>query len=208
MKIRSKSKTRRVLLLFGLGMMAAGMNAQYLKSGQIEVGNTGAKFRISDWNTEGGVGKYTDDDNFFISRVKPRARFYNPATQVNKNLKPWWTFKKPSGSTTAEYGVGYSKKLLMWTPIGSRDGVNSPYTIIPDGLYNEEMFTMWQYVTTWGAWNCAFMRVPGNFVDVAHKNGVAVTTQASSSYGSRLDGKYQDDKKTGFMMKIVTGCRH
>ena len=125
MKIRSKSKTRRFLLLFGLGMMAAGMNAQYLKSGQIEVGNTGAKFRISDWNTEGGVGKYTDDDNFFISRVKPRARFYNPATQVNKNLKPWWTFKKPSGSTTAEYGVGYSKKLLMWTPIGSRDGVNS-----------------------------------------------------------------------------------
>ena len=84
MKIRSKSKTRRVLLLFGLGMMAAGMNAQYLKSGQIEVGNTGAKFRISDWNTEGGVGKYTDDDNFFISRVKPRARFYNPATQVNR----------------------------------------------------------------------------------------------------------------------------
>ena len=169
-------------------MMAAGMNAQYLKSGQIEVGNTGAKFRISDWNTEGGVGKYTDDDNFFISRVKPRARFYNPATQVNKNLKPWWTFKKPSGSTTAEYGVGYSKKLLMWTPIGSRDGVNSPYTIIPDGLYNEEMFTMWQYVTTWGAWNCSFMRVPGNFVDVAHKNGVAVTTQASPAYNSYLDG--------------------
>ena len=174
--------------MFGLGMMAASMNAQYLKSGQIEVGNTGAKFRISDWNTTGGVGKYTDDDNFFISRVKPRARFYNAATQVNKNLKPWWTFKGPSGSKTEEYGVNYSKKLLMWTPIGSREGVNSPYTIIPDGLYNEEMFTMWQYVTTWGAWNCAFMRVPGNFVDVAHKNGVAVTTQASPSYASRLDG--------------------
>lgn len=200
MKIGSKSKTRRVLLLFGLGMMAAGMNAQYLKSGQISVGNTGAKFRISEWNTTGGVGVYTDDDNFFISRVKPRARFYNAATQVNKNLKPWWTFTEPTdGTETAKYGVNYSKKLLMWTPIGSTNDVNSPYTIIPDGLFNEEMFTMWQYVTTWGAWNCDFMRVPGNFVDVAHKNGVAVTTQASPSYGLRLDGydknwKYDENR--------------
>ena len=186
-----RSNTRRALLLFCLGLTAAGADAQYLKSGQIDVGNTGAKFRITGWKA-GTV--YSADDNFYISRVKPKARFYNATTQVNPNLKPWWMFKQPSGQAVEDYGADYSKKLLMWTPIGSKSGVNSPFTTIPDGLYNEEMFTMWQYVTTWGSWNDDFMRVPGNFLDVAHKNGVAVTTQASPSYQSYINGYYFNDK--------------
>ena len=133
MKIRSKSKTRRFLLLFGLGMMAAGMNAQYLKSGQIEVGNTGAKFRISDWNTEGGVGKYTDDDNFFISRVPLKERFSRPVQQANPDLV--------AGEN--------AKNLCWWAPIGE---LTKKWGPLPRWNFDGDNFNMWQYININGDW--------------------------------------------------------
>lgn len=178
--MKFESKFKGVLLLACLGFSTATVNAQYLKEGNIEVGNGGTSFRVSSWTA--GTN-YSADDNFFISRVKPKARFYNANTQVNPDFKPWWMFDK--SATNIDY-TKYSKKLLMWTPIGSKKTGNSYYTTIPNGLFNEEMFSMWQYVSTWGTWTDDFMRVPGNFVDVAHKNGVAVTTQISPAWNSNL----------------------
>ena len=185
--MKFESKFKSALLLACLGFSATNVSAQYLKAGDINVGDSGCKFRVSQWKNY----TYSPDDNFYISRVKPKARFYNAKTQVNPDFIPWWKFDKSNKDYTK-----YSKKLLMWTPIGSKSMANSSYTTIPDGLYNEEMFSMWQYVSTWGTWTDAFMRVPGNFVDVAHKNGVAVTTQASIGYNSKLDGyAYDADNK-------------
>lgn len=183
--MKFESKFKGVLLLACLGFSTATVNAQYLKKGNIEVGNGGTSFRVSSWTA--GTN-YSADDNFFISRVKPKARFYNANTQVNPDFKPWWMFDK-SATGTIDY-TKYSKKLLMWTPIGSKN--NTPYTTIPNGLFNEEMFSMWQYVSTWGTWTDVFMRVPGNFVDVAHKNGVAVTTQISPAWNSNLADSKSD----------------
>ena len=45
---------------------------------------------------------------------------------------------------------------------------------------------MWQYISTWGAWSDRFMRLPGNFADVAHKNGVAVATQSTPAFGADM----------------------
>lgn len=180
--MKFESKFKSALLLACLGFSAANVNAQYLKASDITVGNGGTKFRVSNWTA--GTG-YSVDDNFYISRVKPKARFYNAKTQVNPDFKPWWTFDKNSTPTAEDYKK-YSKKLLMWTPIGTKDKTGSSYTTIPNGLYNEEMFSMWQYVSTWGDWTDEFMRVPGNFIDVAHKNGVAVTTQISPAWNSNL----------------------
>lgn len=184
--MKFESKFKGVLLLACLGFSTATVNAQYLKEGNIEVGNGGTSFRVSSWTA--GTN-YSADDNFFISRVKPKARFYNANTQVNPDFKPWWMFDK--SATNIDY-TKYSKKLLMWTPIGSKKTGNSYYTTIPNGLFNEEMFSMWQYVSTWGTWTDDFMRVPGNFVDVAHKNGVAVTTQISPAWNSNLAASGSD----------------
>ena len=180
--MKFESKFKSALLLACLGFSATNVNAQYLKASDITVGDGGTKFRVSSWT----MGKdYSVDDNFYISRVKPKARFYNAKTQVNPDFKPWWLFDKNSTPTAEDYKK-YSKKLLMWTPIGTKDKIGSSYTTIPNGLYNEEMFSMWQYVSTWGDWTDEFMRVPGNFIDVAHKNGVAVTTQISPAWNSNL----------------------
>ena len=100
--------------------------------------------------------KISDDDNFYISRIKPKTRFRNIATQVNQGL------------TEAN-----DKKLLFWVPI------NTPETnAFPNGIVDSEVFPMWNYITHYGNWSAGFIRMPGNFMDVAHKNGVGVSVTA------------------------------
>ena len=43
---------------------------------------------------------------------------------------------------------------------------------------------MWPYVTHWGNWTAPLGRVPGSFLDVAHKNGVGVSSVAGIPYGN------------------------
>ena len=62
-------------------------SAQYLRPGQIDQSPSGTEFRIADWQKGTPL---SNDDNFFISRVKPKARFVNSATQINTKLIPWW----------------------------------------------------------------------------------------------------------------------
>ena len=77
------------LILFSVVLSTS---AQYLKSGQIDPGTSGSNFRIADCN-EGT--EWSEDDNFYISRVKPKARFVNQHTQVNQEIIPWWQFLPP-----------------------------------------------------------------------------------------------------------------
>ena len=106
--------------------------------------------------------KWTDDDNFFISRVKPHLRFRNTATQVNPEL-------------TDEN----DKNLLFRVPINKIES-----NALPDGVFDSEIFPMWAYITHYGNWTAPFVRVPGNFIDAAHKNGVGVSCLASVPYGN------------------------
>lgn len=146
------------LMLLALPMAA---HSQSLKSGYVDWGPTSTDFpkALSSW-TKGQ--KWTDDDNFFISRVKPHLRFRNPATQVNPAI-------------TEEN----DKNLLFWVPI------NNPETnALPDGVFDSEIFPMWAYITHYGNWTAPLVRIPGNFLDVAHKNGVGVSCVASIPYGN------------------------
>ena len=43
---------------------------------------------------------------------------------------------------------------------------------------------MWSYVDHWGDWTAPMGQIPAAFVDVAHKNGVAVSSVASIPYGA------------------------
>ena len=146
----------KTLLLVSFLTATVCANAQELKSGYVNWGPGSPDFATTLTNWQPG-SQVTEDDNFFISRVKPKLRFRNQATQVRSDL-------------TAEN----DKRLVAWLPID-----DSEHNAIPDGVYDAEVFSMWPYVTHWGDWSAPLGRVPGAFLDVAHKNGVAVSSVAS-----------------------------
>lgn len=149
------------LLLISLITASVAVNAQQLKSGYISWGPGSPDFATTLKNWEPG-SQVTADDNFFISRVKPKVRFRNQATQVRTDLND-----------------ENDKRLVAWIPIDD-SGDNA----LPDGVYDAEVFSMWPYVTHWGDWSAPLGRVPGAFLDVAHKNGVAVSSLAAIPWGN------------------------
>ncbi len=151
-----------IALILGCLPLIAG--AQSFQEGDI-VWPESADFakNVAKWNSEHRI---SEDDNFFISRVRPRLRFRNSATQVNPELQE---------------GVN-DKRLCAWLPINviKSDGKRNS---LPTGEFDSECFTMWSYVDHWGNWSAPLGVIPGNFTDVAHKNGVTVSSVASIPFG-------------------------
>ena len=135
--------------------------AQELKSNYIQWGFDSHQFpgKLQSWSKSNT--KINDDDNFFISRVKPKARFRYEGTQVRTDLTE-----------------SNDKKLLAWLPwnVPSKNA-------LPDGVFDSEVFSMWPYVTHWGDWNCGLGRIPAALLDAAHKNGVPVSSVAGIPWG-------------------------
>ena len=153
-------------IITGLTLVSLSLTAQQLpQRGYINWGTEGVEFAdmLPTWQKG---QKISEDDNFFISRVKPKLRFRNVATQVNQN-----------------FNETNDKKLTFWVPIN-----NTPNNALPDGVFDSEVFPMWSYITHYGNWTAPFVRVPGNFSDVAHKNGVGVSVVAGIPFGGLTDG--------------------
>ena len=152
------------LFLMGFTLLSTSMYAQSFKPSYVTSGVSSEQFHttLRNWITNKNVN---DDDNFFISRVKPKARFRNEATQVKKSI-------------TAEN----DKRLMMWVPWDNPDK-----NALPDGKFDSEVFSLWSYVDHWGNWSCPLGRVPASMLDVAHKNGVAVSSVAGIPYGGLND---------------------
>ena len=71
------------------------------------------------------------------------------------------------------------KRLVAWVPF------NNPETnALPDGIFDSEVFSLWSYVSHWGDWTAPLGRIPAALMDVAHKNGVAVSSAGTVPYGS------------------------
>lgn len=153
-----KMKRYLPLLLAALPLAAP---AQALRSGYVDWGTRGTDFPAALEKWQLGQ-KWCEDDNFFISRVKPHVRFRNAATQVNPKLDET-----------------NDKKLIYWVPVN-----NEKFNALPDGFFDSEVFPAWSYVTHYGDWSTTLIRLPGNFADVAHKNGVAVSVVASVPWGN------------------------
>ena len=144
------------LLMLGCLVSPAILQAQSLKEEYIQWHNSKGDKLSASVDVWGRNGKVTNDDNFFISRVKPKARFRNEKTQVLKDL------------TAAN-----DKRLVAWIPF------NNPKTnALPDGIFDSEVFSLWSYVSHWGDWTAPLGRIPAALMDVAHKNGVAVSSLA------------------------------
>lgn len=94
---------RYALLTAGLAFGLLNISAQQMRSGYVDFGeNTGSsQFHtlLKSWSPG---SKVSDDDNFFISRVKPHTRFRNQATQVRTDL-------------TADN----DKHLVAWVPVNN-----------------------------------------------------------------------------------------
>lgn len=155
-------KQKILLSLTALAALSTGgAAAQQLRPGYVDWGTRGTEFpaALCDWQKG---QKWSPDDNFFISRVRPKVRFRNAATQINPSF-------------TEEN----DKKLIFWVPINSPE-----YNALPDGAFDREVFPMWSYITHYGNWSTTLVRMPGNFMDVAHKNGVPVSVVASVPWGN------------------------
>ena len=74
------------LLMLGCLVSPAILQAQSLKEGYIQWQNNKGDKLSATVNAWKNTGKVTEDDNFFISRVKPKTRFRNQNTQVLKDL--------------------------------------------------------------------------------------------------------------------------
>lgn len=170
-------------LLFAAGFAALSFmqsRAQELSEGYLVwPESTGLPGYVTQWN--GGSGSITindqawEDENFFISRVKPKIRFYNTATQVYPEITQYDPVTNPDGN---------DKRMLWWVPLSDekRNGVNT--NGLPNGLMDQEVFSMWSYMDHYGNWSSPWGWVPGVFADVAHKNGVAVSGVASVPWSS------------------------
>lgn len=159
------NKKFSTLLLCSLVGLPLATQAQSLKDGYVSWGYGSTDFytQLNQW-TKGS--QINEDDNFFISRVKPHTRFRNVNTQVRLDLDD-----------------SNDKRLVAWVPVGETD-----WNALPNGVFDSEVFSMWSYVNHYGNWTAPLGRVPGAFLDVAHKNGVAVTSVASIPYGSLSSG--------------------
>lgn len=137
------------------------------------------KYDYMKWPDSQKLGEYVnswtpgtelfEDENFYISRVKPKERFRNAATQIDETL------------TEAN-----DKQLVFWVPIGNVTNANDQYFTDngrPNGKFDAEAFSMWSYLTHYGNWTAPQGWVPGSFADAAHKNGVGVSGVASVPWG-------------------------
>ena len=161
----------KLLLFAGMGTIALGAAAQQLQEGYVTFPESGSLHTyIPAWN--GGNGKITinnqewEDEEFFISRVKPKTRFYNRQTQVYTTIND-----------------ANDKRYVNWVPIGEPE-----YNAVPNALFDSDVFSMWSYVDHYGNWTSPYGWVPAAFSDIAHKNGVAVSGVASVPFGSISSG--------------------
>lgn len=133
---------------------------------------------VEQWTNNNGAitinGSTWEDANFFISRVKPKERFYNVSTQVYPGLTQY------DEST----GKGTDKRVEFWVPIGTEHRSGVKLNALPDGIFDGETFSMWSYIDNYGNWNAPFGFTPGVFADVAHKNGVGTHGVAGIPFGN------------------------
>ncbi len=92
----------------------------------------------------------SEDENFYISRVPFKERFVNVNTQVDPEMTQ-------------------DRKFCMWTPMGISD---TYWQSLPRNVFDGDNFSMWSYVDSQGGWSLPWVRVPGAYADVTHKNGV------------------------------------
>ena len=92
------------------------------------------------------------DDEFFISRVRPRTRI-------------------KEGDYKVDATVDENRKMCLWVPL---DEPTSTWKGLPRYCFEGDNFSLWSYVDIHGNWTAPWLRLSAGVSDVAHKNGVKV----------------------------------
>lgn len=140
-----------------------------------------------------GDEEAAENEEFYISRVKPKERFNFASSQVNKALTP-------------------DRKFIWWCPIGTT--ANGNWNATPSYFFDSEVFSMWSYLDQYGNWTAPFIRMPGAFADICHKNGVRTSVLASVPWAVTLnanDGEHGSNMAAmidGGGEKLISFLRH
>ena len=133
----------------------------------VSIGGTKAWYQAyQSWTPGTALYNGTSDaenEQFFISRVKPRERFTFTGTQVKESLNP-------------------NRKLLWWCPLGVAN--NGNWNGLPSYYFGGEVYSMWSYTDVYGNWTAPLIQAPAAFLDACHKNGVRSGVVASVPYGA------------------------
>ena len=157
--------TMAMLPLFAFSQ-AAPQHEMYVKMGS-ETATWDAAYK--NWVPGSGKAFYegldaeaAENENFFISRIKPRERFTFAQTQV-----------RPMQNA--------QRKLLWWCPVGG-DGWNA----LPSYFFGGELWGMWSYTDIWGNWTAPLVTIPAAMLDVCHKNGVQISALAPIGWATSI----------------------
>ena len=140
---------KTLLFAAGLAIVSMPVAAQRLAEGYVTWpdGQSLATY-INAWNGGNGTitidGKQWEDQNFFISRVKPKVRFFNNESQVYPSLT-----QHTYNGTQCNFD-GKDKRLAFWVPISDEKRSSVKLNAMPDGNFDGEVFTMWNYVDNYG----------------------------------------------------------
>ena len=104
------------------------------------------------------------DDEFYISRVKPRKRISELNYQASPDADP-------------------NRKMCIWVPL---DDPTSKWKALPRYCFEGDNFSLWSYIDIHGNWTAPWMRVTAGLSDVAHKNGVKVGCVMSIGWNERI----------------------
>lgn len=140
-----------LLISAALLVGAVGAKAQYIPTHDKYVTWTQEDFQKYFPTWEPGT-QLSEDENFFISRVKMQDRFVNRNTQAREYTEN-----------------DNQRKFSMDTPMGISD---TYWQCLPRYVFDGDVFSMWSYVDQQGGWSKSWIRSTGAYSDVCHKNGV------------------------------------
>ncbi|MBQ7820354.1 MAG: secretion protein Por, partial [Bacteroidales bacterium] len=169
---------KRINLLFLFVAVCGLASAQAIPSHEqyVSIGSSSKAWYQAYENWLPGTALYdgtdaAENEQFFISRVKPRERFTFEGTQVKESLNP-------------------ERKLLWWCPIGNAE---DNWNALPSYWFGGEVFSMWSYTDIYNNWSSPMIQAPAAFLDACHKNGVRSGVTANVGYGaypSPTDGSH------------------
>lgn len=96
--------------------------------------------------------KLSEDENFFIGRVKIKDRFVNRNSQV-----------------VPDNSYNNQRKFSLCTPMGISD---TYWQTLPRYVMDGDNFNLWSYIDYQDGWSQSWIRNVGAYTDICHKNGV------------------------------------
>jgi endo-beta-N-acetylglucosaminidase D len=121
------------------------------------------------------------DLEFRRSHVRPRAVIVNKAEQLDTLINP-------------------RRSMFFNCPIGS-----TKTTGLPSGLFDDDVFSMWQYVKIHGNWSNSWFTAPAAYSDAAHKHGTAVLSSWFFPWAHQYKmGKTKEEDPFSYMIDLLT----